>query len=374
MEPIYLDNNATTRVDPDVARAMMRFLTDDFGNPSSAHRFGRAPREALAEARRRVAAALGAQPEQIRFAGSGTAADVFVLSRRFAGRPGGRLVTTAIEHPAVLTTARELARGGVEVDVLPVDGDGRLRIDALRRSLERGADLAAIMLANNETGAIQPVAEAAALCRQAGVPLFSDAVNAAGKIPVDVRELGVDALALSAHKFHGPKGTGVLFLRDPALVRPIHQAGGQEGGLFPGTENVAGAVGLAEALDRATVGLAENAARMGALASSLLEAIRAVRPDAVLNVASPAYRLPNTLSVVLPGRRATELLARLDEAGVAVSAGSACHSGCDSPSPVLLAMGRTPAEAGSTLRISLARTTTPAEIEEAARIFSRILI
>ncbi|MBI4616671.1 MAG: cysteine desulfurase [Planctomycetes bacterium] len=372
MEPIYLDNNATTPLDPNVFEAMRRFLVDDFGNPSSAHRFGRPPREGLEEARRRVAACLGTRPDRIAFTRSGTEADGLAVAGRFAGRAHGRLITTDIEHPAVLETARALAGRGIIVEILPVDSDGIVCLETLEEALSRPADLVSIMLANNETGAVQPIGEASCLCRAKGVPLHTDAVNAAGKMPVRVDELRVDLLSLSAHKFHGPKGAGVLYMRDRSLIEPLFFGGGQEGGLSPGTENVAGAVGLAEALARATAALPDAADRMRELSERLLAGLRSLVPGIVENVSGEA-RLPNTLSLIIPGRDSTKLLARLDRAGIAVSAGAACHAGTRKPSSVLLAMGRTPEEALSTIRVSLSRFTTGEEIGRSLDMFRQVL-
>src|SRR5690242_3869274 len=341
---VYLDHAATTPVWPEVAAAMEPYLGERFGNASEPHAAGREARRALEEARRTVAELLGAEPRQVAFTSGGTEADnqaVFGL----AGDPPGRLVFSAVEHPAVRAPAGALARRGFEVREAPVDGDGRLDVEAFGALLEPDARLAAVMWANNVTGVVQPVAEAAERCARAGVPLHVDAVQAAAAVPVDFGPSGAATLALSAHKLHGPKGAGCLLVRDPDRLPPLIWGGGQEGGLRSGTENVAGAVGLAAAL------AATRAAPDGRRA--LRDRLEATLPPGVRVVSGDAERLPGHALLLVSGIRAELLVLALDREGFQVAAGSACASGEAEPSHVLVAQGLGPDEARSVIRASL---------------------
>lgn len=370
---IYLDNNATTPLDASVLDAMMPFLKEDYGNPSCSHRAGKRARQALDGARQMVAQLTGAEPADVVFTGSGTEADNLAIlgrARRARERRQDHLVITAVEHPAVTSCARYLASNGFSVTRLPVLGDGTLPLETLEESLAERTFLVCAMLANNETGVLFPVREIARICRARGVPLHTDAVNAAGKIPVTLGELGADTIALSAHKFHGPKGVGVLVRRRGVDLEPLTFGGNQEGGVRSGTENVAGAVGLARALELAAAGLPERAETMAALRDRLYKEIRRIYPAARRN-GSKSQVLPNTLNVSFPGLAADVLVARLDAGGVAVTAGAACHEGSESISPVLEAMGL-PIEVGrGAVRFSLSRFTTAAHIEEALEVIAR---
>jgi cysteine desulfurase len=349
----YLYHAATTPVWPEVEAAMVPFLGARFGNASEPHAAGRDAAAALARAREEVAAALGAEPAQVVFTSGGTEADnqaVFGL----AGEPPGRLVVSAIEHPAVREAALRLERRGFEVAWAPVDGDGVVDAEAFAALVRPGDRLAAVMWANNVTGVVQPVAALAVVAAERGVPFHADAVQAAPSLPVSLAP-GVETLAVSAHKLHGPKGAGCLVAREPRRLPPLLAGGGQEGGLRPGTENVAGAVGLAAALaavrarrdDRATL-------------RDLLERRAAAAGALPLGVRAP--RLPSHSLLHCPGVRADLLVLALDRAGYAVAAGSACASGEPAPSHVLLAQGLDPAAARSALRVTLGLDTTAPDV------------
>ncbi|MBI3267642.1 MAG: cysteine desulfurase [Planctomycetes bacterium] len=363
MNRIYLDNNATTAVTPDVLEAMLPFLREGgHGNPSSVHSFGREVKKALVEARESAAKALGAEPEEVSFTANGTQSDNLALLGHFAARAWrGHLVTAAIEHPAVLRAADELERRGVAVTRVGVDRSGVVDPDRMRASLRPDTSLVSLMLANNEVGTLQPVPEVARLAHEAGAAMHTDAVQAFGKVPVDVRELGVDYLALSAHKFHGPKGVGLFYARRGSKLGPLAWGAGQEHGHHPGTENVAFAAGMAVAMRRATAAVPVYAGRVRALRDRLWSELERLVPGVVRN-GDPARVLPNTLNCAFPGVEGDQLLMNLDLAGIAISTGSACHSGAIEPSAVLVAMGVPADAARGALRISLSDETRDEEL------------
>lgn len=371
---VDLDGNASTGLAPEVLEAMLPFLTPTAGNPSSLHAAGRQAREAVEAARRKVAALVGARPSRVVFTGGGSEADNLALKGLALGRRDGRdhVVTSAVEHPAVLETCRFLESQGLRLTVLPVDGDGLVDPGELRRVLHERTLVVSVQLANNEVGTIQPVAELAALARAAGALFHTDAVQAAGKVPVDVEALGVDLLTLSAHKLNGPKGVGALYVRKGVELVPLVHGGRQERGLRAGTENVAGIVGMGAAAERALAGLVE-APRIAALRDRLEVGIRALVPGARRN-GSRERRLPNTLDLTLPGLRGEALVVALDRHGVALSSGSACKSGSPEPTHVLLAMGRTEEEAHCSVRLSLTRETTGEDVEAALAALRTVLV
>ena len=363
---IYLDANATTPLDPVVMAAMIPALREVFGNPSSVHKPGQDARALIDRAREQCGAALGCDPREIVFTSGGTEADA--LAVRGLGRR--RVVTTAVEHPALLGACAELERAGAEVVRVPVDRSGQLDLRALEAALP-GADLCSAMAANNETGVLFPLSRIGELCRKHGVPLHTDAVQAAGKIPLRVRDLPVDLLSCSAHKIGGPKGVGLLWVRRGVQLAPLQVGGHQERGRRGGTENVAGIVGLGEALARAAEALPTQAPRVAALRDRLETAAREI-PGAHVAGAG-AVRVCNTLNVAFEGCDGETLLVALDLAGVAVSTGSACSSGSLEPSPVLLAMGYPPALARGAIRFSLWSGTTSADIDEVCRILPEVV-
>jgi cysteine desulfurase len=363
---IYLDNNATTPVDPRVLEAVVAALERGWGNPSSGHRLGRVAREFVETARGQVAACLGARADEILFTSGGTEADNWALAGTVSARGGGHIVTTAVEHPAVLATARMLERTGrARITVVGVDRDGLVDVEDVVRALERDTALVSVMLANNEVGTLQNVAGIAAACRARGVLLHTDAAQAIGKIAVDVGALGVDLLTVAGHKLYAPKGVGALFVRRGVAIEPLIRGAAHERGLRAGTENAPGIVGLGAACEITTQELASDGARLAALRDRLEAALAAGVPDLVFH-GHRQLRLPNTASIAFPGTDANALLEALAE-DVAASPGAACHTGAVHPSSVLTAMGVDAATALATVRFSLGRFTTPRDVEEGAR-------
>jgi cysteine desulfurase len=365
VDRIYLDHNATTPLDPRVLEAMVAVLRDGFGNPSSLHWFGQRARSAVEEARGPVAALIGASAAEIVFTASGTEADNMAL-RGVAARakaPRRTIVVTAIEHHAVLNTARALAEDGIPVETVRVDAGGRVDMADLRAKVDDRTALVSVMLANNETGVVQPVAEAARIAHERGALVHCDAVQAAGKLPIDVRSLDVDLLTLSAHKIYGPKGVGVLYVRRGTALAAFVRGGAQERNRRAGTENVAGIVGLGVAAALAHENLETDRVGLRALRDGFEARLLAI-PGAVGNGVEP--RVPNTTSVSFEGTEAEGLVMALDLMGVAVSTGAACAAGAVEPSHVLRAMGLPPERVQASLRFSLGRATTEAELTRAA--------
>jgi cysteine desulfurase len=358
---IYLDFNATTPVAPEVAEAVSLHLRDCFGNPSSGHWAGQPARDALENARAEVAGLLSCAPDEILFTSGGSESNNTALKGVWSslGRPDGEMVTTAVEHPSVLGPCGFLESLGARVTVLPVDRFGRVDPDDVRKALTPRTVLVSVMHAQNEIGTLQPVAEIAALTRERGVLLHTDAAQSAGKVPTRVDELGVDLLTVAGHKLYAPKGIGALYVRRGVALTPLLHGAGQERGLRAGTENVALAVGLGRAcaLGREWQGRAE----VQGLRDRLWDGLKALRGDDVVMMGHPEERLPNTLNVCFVGRISADVLAELPD--VAASAGSACHSGTHSLSPVLEAMGVPPRVGLGAVRFSLGRTTTAEEIE-----------
>lgn len=366
--PIYLDYNATTPLDPVVVEAIVPYLREHFGNPSSDHAYGYRAHAAVVTARQQLAALLRAAPEEVVFTGGGSEANNLAIKGvAYALRErGDHLIATAVEHPAVLEPMRFLERQGYRVTIVPVDADGRVDPAAVAAAMTDRTILISIMHANNEVGTIQPVRAIAEAARARGVLVHTDAAQTVGKLPVDMGQLGVDLLTVAGHKLYAPKGIGALIVRGGTLLEPLIHGAGHEGGRRAGTENVPYIVGLGAAAALAAARLTEYGARVGALRDRLHQALAARRPDAVLN-GHPVERLPNTLNLSFPGRNAAALLAAIRDQ-VACSTGSACHAGHAAPSPVLLAMGRDPGLAAAALRLSLGWGTTPDEVEAATQI------
>ena len=368
---IFLDAAATTPVRREVLDAMWPYLTGEFGNPSSHHTLGESAAGALAGARAAVAAALGCRPGEVTFTSGGTEADNLAvkgiaLARQAADPLLNRVVISAVEHPAVEESARYLERfHGFAVDVVPVDGSGQVTAEAFRAALRPDTAVASVMYANNEVGTVQPVAELAGLARQQGVPFHTDAVQAAGWLPIDVKALGVDAMSISGHKLGAPKGCGVLFVRGRTKLEPLIHGGGQERGRRSGTENVAGAVGLATALTLAHARQREQWNRVTVLRDRFINAVLAGVPGAILT-GHPADRLPSVASFCFPGTSGESVLLGLERQGVVCSSGSACAAGSDAPSPVLTALGLTAEVAQTAVRFSFDASVTGAELDAAA--------
>ncbi|MFC1927699.1 IscS subfamily cysteine desulfurase [Chloroflexota bacterium] len=370
---IYLDNNATTQVDDAVREAMMPYLSADAGNPSSIHQTGKIAREALENARRQVASLINAQARRIVFTGGGSeAANLAIKGATFAMRDNGNhIITTAVEHPAVLGAYGFLERCGYRVTYLEVDGDGWLDPGKLRAAISADTILVSIMMANNEVGTILPIKELSSICRQKGVLFHTDAVQAVGKIKVDVQDLSVDMLSLSGHKFHAPKGVGALYVRKGIELEPLIHGGNQERGTRAGTENVPAIVGLGKAAELVASAL-PNYERIRDLRDRLEEGIRNLVTDAVLN-GHRENRLPNTLNLTLPGLRGESIVIALDQHGISLSSGSACKSGSPEPTHVLIAMGRTKEQAHCSVRFSLSRHTTEEDIDYTVSALEQVL-
>jgi len=361
MHPVYLDHNATTPLHPRARNAMMPWLGERHGNPSSIHRFGQAARNAVEEAREKVAVLIGARPPEVVFTASGTEANNAVLAH--AGRRGGgHLVISAIEHPSVREGAARLAAAGFQVTRVSPGGDGVVPATAVVAALRPETRLVALMLANNELGTLQPVAEVAAACRERGVPVLCDAVQAVGKVPVDAPALGVDYLVLGAHKLNGPLGAAAVWVRKGVELTPLLVGGSQERRRRASTENVPALVGLGDAAAAAREEMEQRTAHL-ALLRDRFETELARRMPGVVFHCQGSPRLPNTSHVAFPGVEGEALLIRLDLAGFAVSTGSACSSGTVEPSKTLLAMGIPAAEALFSLRVSFGITNTLDEVD-----------
>jgi len=361
---IYFDNNATTMLAPEVLTAMMPFLEDSYGNPSSSHSVGRLASEAVESARVLVASFLKAEPSEIVFTSSGTESDNWAIRGSMAARPEMKhVVTTLVEHEAVRNSCRRLEHEGIRVTSLNVDHDGSFDIDTLRKSLAKDTGLVSIMLANNETGVLFPVHEIAAVIKRHSDALFHiDAVNAAGKVSIDLSDPNIDLLSISGHKFHGPKGVGALFVRKGTKLRPLLIGGGQEHGLRSGTEAVHQIVGLGAAAKLASD--LKHMERVRALRDRLESGIAAAIPAAFVNGSrDQTRRLPNTSNISFENTNGEAILARLNDLGVCVSTGSACNAAGHTVSPVLQAMNIPYARAMGSIRFSLGRYSTQEEVE-----------
>jgi cysteine desulfurase len=369
---IYLDYAATTPLDPDVLRAMMPFLGHEFGNPSSIYQQAQSAKAAIEDARQKVAGVLGLDPAEIVFTSGATESDNLALAgvvwaAKKAGVERPHIVSTAIEHSAIIESLTWLESVGFGVTLVGCDQDGMIDPGDVRRAITPDTALVSVMYANNEVGSIQPIPEIAAIAHEAGIPLHVDATQAAGLLDVHSSALHADLLSISAHKFYGPKGVGVLAVRRDVRIDWQQHGGGQEGGRRGGTENVAGIVGLATALVRADGNRDAYAAHCRSVRDLLWERISGEIDDAWLN--GPPLdgpRLPNNLNIGIPGVQGETMLVNLDLAGIAASAGSACSVGRNEPSHVLLAMGRTVDEARSSLRLTVGRPTSEADVTEAA--------
>ncbi|MFQ5874178.1 MAG: IscS subfamily cysteine desulfurase, partial [Dehalococcoidia bacterium] len=370
---IYLDNNATTQVADAVREAMIPYLEAVHGNPSSIHGVGRDARQAMERARHQVAKLINAAPRRIIFTGGGSEADNQALKGvAFAQRDkGNHIITTSIEHPAILGACKFLEKQGCRVTYLEVDGNGWLDPDRLRRAITGDTILVSIMMANNEVGTILPIRELCAIAHERDILFHSDAVQAVGKIGVDVEGLDVDILSLSGHKFHAPKGVGALYVKKRVELEPLIHGGKQESGLRAGTENVPAIVGLGRAAELALHALRDSG-KMRTLRDRLEEGIRKRVPDAKLN-GHPENRLPNTLNLTLPGLRGESLVVALDQHGISLSSGSACKSGSPEPTHVLMAMGRTEEEAHCAVRFSLSHNTMREDIDETVSALAQVL-
>ena len=361
---VYADNAATTKLSPAVLEAMMPYLTEEYGNPSSLYRFGNHAKRAIEQARKEVADVLGAEPFEILFTGGGSEADNWVkeIMRSLKARGKNHFITSAVEHHALLHSAQRLQKEGFEVTFIPVDREGRIDPEQVRAAIRPETGLVSIMFANNEIGTIYPIKEIGAICRQAGVLFHTDAVQAAGHLPINVKEMNIDLLSLSAHKFHGPKGVGAFYCRRGIPLPSLIDGGAQERGKRAGTENVAGIVGLGAALRLANEEMSETSARVSAMRDRLIDGILQTVPMCRLN--GPRHnRLPGNCNISFLGIEGESLLLRLDLAGIAASSGSACASSSLDPSHVLLAIGLPHEVAHGSVRLSLSDYNTEEDVD-----------
>ena len=371
---IYLDYAATTPVAGEVLETMLPYFSECWGNASAVYATGREARRAVEDARKAVAAAIGAQPQEIYFTSGGSESDNTAIcgTARALKEKGKHIITTAIEHHAVLNPCKQLQKEGFEVTFVMPDREGRIDPESIRKVIRTDTILVSVMTANNEIGTIEPVIEIGRICRENGILFHTDAVQAFGSIPVNVQETGCDLLSLSAHKFYGPKGIGALYIREGTRLNPLIAGGEQERGLRAGTENVPGIAGLGKAIAMAGENAEQNAVHMRRMRDRLVKGILSSVPDAVLN-GPKEDRLPNNCSFRFDGIDGEALLLRLDLAGIAASAGSACTAGSREVSHVLKAIGLTEAEAKSSLRLTTGIHTTENEVDETVKVIGEIV-
>ncbi len=374
MEGIYLDNNATTMVDPAVVGVMLPFFTKQFGNPSSMHAFGNQVGFAIKQARRQVQELLGAEHDsEIIFTSCGTESDSTAILSALKAQPERKeIITTVVEHPAVLSLCESLEKDGYTVHYLPVDGKGRLNLDEYRALLSERVAVVSVMWANNESGTLFPVEEMADLAHAAGVMFHTDAVQAVGKVPMDLKSTQIDMLSLSGHKLHAPKGIGVLYLRRGVRFRPLLRGGHQERGRRAGTENTTGIVGLGKAAELALQHMSYEISEVAALRDRLEAGIVSAIPHCFVN-GDPEHRLPNTTNIAFEYIEGEAILMLLNKQGIAASSGSACTSGSLEPSHVMRAMGIPYTAAHGSIRFSLSRYTTAHEIDRVIQVMPGIV-
>jgi cysteine desulfurase len=364
MKRIYLDHNATTPITPEVLAAMLPYLTEEFGNASSIHAYGQNARGAVERARSSVADLVGARAAEIMFTSGGTESNNHAILGAAAAAPGKarHVITSAIEHVAVLDPCRALAKSGIDLTVLPVDREGLVNPEDVRNAIRPETVLITLMLANNEIGTIEPIAGIGKIAAEMGIALHTDAVQAAGKIPIEVDKLGVDLLSISAHKFGGPKGVGALYIRKGTQLGPLMYGGHLERDRRPGTEDVAAIAGMGKAAELALAGMSEESERVRSLRDRLEQGLLGRVPHSWVNGAR-APRVPNTANLTFPFIEGEAMVIALDLKGIACSTGAACSSGALEPSHVLMALGLVPEDARATLRLSLGHQTTEKEID-----------
>lgn len=368
---VYMDHGATTPLREEALEAMLPYLREKYGNPSSIHSQGREVRQAVDAARETVAAALGAVPGEIFFTSGGTESNNIALRGTAAIKKRGRIITSSIEHHAVLDVCKDLGEQGFAVTFLPVDGGARVDLKVLEDAITPDTVMISMMMGNNEVGTVQPIREIAAMTRERGILLHTDAVQAVGQLPVNVKDLQVDFLSLSAHKFNGPKGIGALYVRKGVPLNPLYKGGGQERKLRPGTENVAGIIGLARALELSVQDVPEKMSRLQGLRDRLIKGLLEIE-DVSLN-GHPEHRLPGNVNVSFKYIEGESLLLSLDLQGVAASSGSACTSGSLDPSHVLLAMGLDHETAHGSLRLTLGRGNDESDVDYVLQVLPAIV-
>jgi cysteine desulfurase len=366
MKKIYLDHNATTPLHPEVREAMLPFMGELFGNPSSAHWAGREVAPFIENARAHAAALVGARPEGVTFTSGGTESDNWAILSALKDRPGSHIITTGVEHPAVFNTCQEMEAAGHALTIVDVDKYGQVSPEAIRSAIRENTSLITVMLANNETGTINPIREITSIAREHDILMHTDAVQAIGKIPLDVRELGVDILSASGHKFNGPKGIGFQYVRSGVVLKPLIVGGHQERGMRSGTENVQGIVGLGKACEVAMRDMPERERTIRELRDKLEKGFRESVPDTEVN-GHPTERVYNTLNISFKYIEGEALLSMMEIEGIAVSTGSACSSGTTEPSRVLKAMKLDPLCSRGSIRFSLGLGTTEEDIEHCLR-------
>lgn len=371
---IYVDNAATTKMSQTALEAMLPYMMDHYGNPSSLHTVGQQAAEALQDARERVASCFGCKSREVFFTSGGSEADNWaILSAASIGERKGKrhIISTAFEHHAVLHTLEKLKKQGFTIELLPVGESGTITAQQVERAMREDTCLVTTMYANNEIGSILPIAEIGAICRKQGVLFHTDAVQAAGHLPINVVEQSIDMLSLSAHKFHGPKGIGALYVRQGIALTNLVEGGAQERGKRGGTENIPAIMGMAAALCEANAHIDENAVRVSALRDKLIDSLSQI-PHAALN-GTPTNRLPGNVSFCFEGIEGESLLLLLDQKGICASSGSACTSGSLDPSHVLLAIGRPHEVAHGSLRLSLCEWNTEAEVDAIGKIVPEVI-
>ena len=374
MNTVYLDNAATTRVAPEVLEAMLPFFNEQFGNPSSFHSFGSSHMDAIEKARGQVARLLGAKCEEIYFTSGGTESDNQALRGAVKIDPSRRgIVTSAVEHPAVLETAKALEEEGCKLDVAEVDKNGELDLESLKTLVDQQTAIVSVMAANNETGVIMPLKEAAGIAHEAGALFHTDAVQMVGKSPIDVHALDIDILSLSAHKLHGPKGIGAIYIKKGVELPPLLTGGHQEKGVRSGTYNAPGIVGFGKAAELALTHLKDTVARERTLREEFEKRVLESCPGSFVVAENASRRLPGTVTIIFRSIESEAVLTLLDMQGIYASSGSACSTGSKNPSHVLYAMGVDYTLANSALRFSLSRYTTEEEINRTVELLSRVV-
>ena len=368
---IYLDNAASTQIHDDVLEAMLPYLKEQYGNPSSIHRYGRLANKAIEKARKQIAMLINADPSEILFTSGGTESNNTALYGIAAKKSHSQIITSSIEHDAILEPCKKLAKDGFDVIYLPVDNHGVVNLSVLKNSLSDNTCLVSIMFGNNEMGTIEPIAQIAQLCNERNIPFHTDAVQAVGKITIDVKKLGVDLLSISSHKINGPKGIGALYIRKGIDLIPIILGGGQENGLRSGTENVANIVGFGKACELAKLNLSENISHMKKLRDNLVTTILREIPGVTLN-GHTENRLPNNAHFTFLGVAGEDLIIKLDEYGICASTGSACSVHTQKASHVLQAMGFSHEQITGSLRLTLGLFNNQQQIDETVNILKKV--
>ena len=369
---IYLDNAASTQIHESVLNSMLPYLKEQYGNPSSLHRYGRLAHKAIEKARKQIASLINAEPSEILITSGGTESNNTALRGISMKNPSGQIITSSIEHDAILEPCKKLAQNGFDVDYLPVNQFGMVEYSDLKNHISEKTSLVSIMFGNNEVGTIQPISEIAKICNEHKVPFHTDAIQAVGKILIDVKELGIDLLSISSHKLYGPKGIGALYIKNGIEIDPVILGGGQEHGLRSGTENVASIVGFGKACEIAKNNLNENISQMKKLRDVLVEKVLNEIPEVILN-GHPQSRLPNNAHFTFLGVNGEDLIIKLDEYGIAASTGSACSVNTQKASHVLQAMGFSHEQITGSLRLTIGIFNDQKEIEQTVDVLKKVV-